>query len=288
MPGFSRVKTMIDTQVDTGANRYFTWRKIPSVTTPQGIWFDLSMSPGNPIPKYWFDATPLTARQISQSVDGGIWHGASVSPMYKYLRTTSLQCATATGLPTPMVLCDYLLYYPTIDEGTTDPQVMIQSQSLSRYTDGNGVQMIAVSVAARTGGKTFTVSYTNSDGVSGRTSQVVIQNTVSVNGNIVTSGRAVSQAASPFIPLQAGDSGVRSVESVTMNDIDTGLFTIILVKPLAATQIVGVDAPVEVDWFKDKKVMPRIYDDAFLNYLCCPNGSLSGSVIIGDMEYTFN
>lgn len=288
MAGFSRTRTLVQAQEDNGCYRYYAWRKVPTVATTVGIWFDLAMSTGNPVPKYWFDATPLTAKQISQSADGGIWHGGNVTPAYKYLRTTSLMCLTATPLPMPMMLLDYLLYYPTIDEGTTDPQVMTQAQSLSRYTDGVGVQMMAISVAARTGGQTFTVSYTNSAGVSGRTSQVVIENSVSVNGSIVTSDRAINQAASPFIPLQTGDSGVRSIESVTMNGIDTGLFTIILVKPLAHTQIVGIDAPVEVDWFRDKKNTVRIYDDAFLGYICCPQNSLSAIPIIGEHGYTWN
>ena len=278
---------MVDAHVDEGRYRYYVWSKTTTVVTPVGIWFDTSSATGNPVPKYWFDATPLQAKQISQSSDGGIWHGSNVSPDFKFLRTTSLQCQAAAGLPMPMILCDYLLYYPTIDEGSTDEQVMTQTQSLSRYTDGKGVQMLAISIAARVGGQSFTVNYTNSEGVSGRITPVVIENTVSVNGNIVTSNRANASAANPFIPLQSGDSGVRSIESVTMLGIDTGLFTLILVKPLAHTLIYGIDAPVEVDWFINKKNPIRIYDDAFLNYLCCPLGSLNGVRIMGEMEYTW-
>lgn len=288
MGGFVNVRDMVNAQEDNGCYRHFVWSKTPTVITTIGIWFDLSMSPGNPVPKYWFDATPLNAKQISQSSDSGIWHGSNVTPAFKYLKTTSLQCSVLTGLPMPMVLCDYLLYYPTIDEGTTDTQVMTQTQSLSRYTDGKGVQILAVSVAARTGGQSFIVNYTNSDGVSGRSTPLVIQNSISVNGSIVTSDRAINMAAGPFIPLQSGDTGVRSIESVTMQGIDTGLFTLILVKPLAHTQIIGIDAPVEVDWFVNKKNPTRIYDDAFLNYLCCPQGSLNTIRIIGEMEYVWN
>ena len=119
--------------------------------------------------------------------------------------------------------------------------------ALPRYPTGAGVQMMAVSVAGRTGGQSFNVTYTNQDGVAGRVTPNVIQNLVSVNGSIVTSDRANANARGPFIPLQAGDTGVRSVEEVTMLGADVGLFALVLVKPLADLQIRGVDAPVEVD-----------------------------------------
>ena len=147
--------------------------------------------------------------------------------------------------------------------------------------------VIALRVAARTGGQSFYIKYTNSSGVSGRTSKTVIQNSVSVIGSVVTSDRANALQAGAFIPLQDGDTGVRSVESVTMLGVDVGLFSLILVKPLGDTMIRGIDAPVEVDWLLDKKEMPIIEDDAYLSWLVCPSGSLSGVAIIGTNKTIF-
>jgi len=155
---------------------------------------------------------------------------------------------------------------------------------LPRYTNGKGVQVMAVSVAGRTGGQSFFITYTNSDGVAGRISPTVIQNTAAANGNIVTSDRATAGAAGPFIPLQDGDSGVRSIESVTMLGADVGLFTLVLVKPLAQVQIRGIDAPVENDHFLTKASMPIIYDNAYLNFICLPQGSLAATTLLGIIE----
>jgi hypothetical protein len=248
----------------------------------------MASSPGNPTPKYWFDAPPLTAAAIKQSTDGGIYHGTNVSPKNKYLREFMAFTVTATALPMPMILCDYLLYYPTIDESITDPQVMTNTVPLPRYKDGEGVMMMAVSVASRTGGQSFSVSYTNSKGVSGRTSQTVIENSVSVNGSIVTSDRAVASSTGPFIPLQAGDTGVRQVDSITMNGVDVGLFSIILVKPVAQASILGIDAPVEIDYFRDFSQLPQIFDDAYLNLICLPQGALNATAIHGSIKTIFN
>lgn len=282
MPIYS-VKDVVDSELE-GRVRQYSWRKTPSQTTTQGLWFDLSLSPGNPPPKYWFDAAPLVAKAVYQSTDGGLFHGANVSPATKYLRKTVALNAKATGLPLSMYLCDYLLYYPSIDDGTTDPQILDNTVTLPRYTDGKGVQMIAVTVAARTGGQQFYVTYTNSDGVAGRTSQTVTQNTSTAIGTVVTSATVTQASGNPFIGLQAGDSGVRSIESVTMLGGDVGLMSIILVKPLGLTCIRGIDAPVEKDFLLSREELPIIQDNAFLNFIVLPNGSLAASAIIGDIK----
>ncbi len=287
MAGFANVKEVVDAEL-SGASRFSTWRKSPSQVTTTRIWFDLSMSPGNPVPKYWFDAPPLIAKAVAQSTDGGLFHGGSVSPLKKYLRETTQIAIVATALPMPMILCDYLIYYPSIDDSTLDPQVMDNTVTLPRYSDGEGVQMIALSVAGRTGGQTFSVTYTNSEGVAGRVTPNVPQNSAPSIGSIITSDGAAVNTAGPFIPLQQGDTGVRSIESVTMNGADVGLFTIILVKPLAQTQIRGIDAPVEKDYLLQTGTLPEIKDDAYLSWIVLPQGSLAATPIHGTIKVIWN
>jgi hypothetical protein len=284
--GFANVQAFANAEL-AGQSWYTTWRKSPSQVSTIGIWFDLSMSPGSPVPQY-YAATPLVGAPMSYSDEQGLNHGRNVSPATKHLKRVMVMTSTATALPMPMMLCDYLFYYPFIDEGSTDEQLLDNTQTLTRYTDGEGVQVMAVSVAGRTGGQSFRFSYTNSDGVAGRVSQDVIQNAVSVNGSIVTSDRAVDAARGPFIPLQAGDTGVRSIESVTMLGADVGLFALVLVKPLGQLSLRGIDAPVEVDYFTDFGQLPRIVDDAYLNFLACPSGSLAATALHGDLTVVWN
>lgn len=283
----ANIKQMVDAELEGRVRRY-TWRKTPSQATTAGLWFDLAMSPGNPAPKYWFDAPPGIAKAISQSADGGLFHGANVSPSDKYLRLVTALTTTVTALPITFNLCDYLLYYPSCDDSTTDPQIFDNSVALPRYADGVGVQVIAVSVAGRTGGQKFYFTYTNSDGVSGRTSQTVTQNTATAIGTILTSATATSASGNPFIGLQDGDSGVRSIESVTMLGADVGLFTLILVKPLAQTTIKEITAPYEKDFFILAQSVPQIEDDAYLNFLCLPRGTLAATALIGDIKVIWN
>ena len=377
MSGFNGIKSIVDAELE-GRVRNYQFRKNPTQITTAGIWFDFANAAGNPKAKQWFDASPLTATQVYQSTDLGLYHGANVLPAQKHIRKTTIWNPTVTALPMQMLLLDYLLYYPTFDDSETGLQTCINTPPssaeftasytndlltyttttfipanlltgtlvtvsttgtlplglsatdyylirvsdgtcrlaatladarngvcvnilnngsgthtlkwlLPRWSNGDGVQMMAITTGARTGGKTFTVNYTNSDGVAGRTSGIITQNTSSVLGTITNSALAVGQnTAGPFISLQSGDKGVRSVQSVQMNGVDTGFFSIVLVKQLTETQIRGIDAPVEKDHLLHGAELPRIYDDAFLGFLGLPNGTLATAVVTGNLKVIFN
>jgi hypothetical protein len=293
MAAINSISEVVDNEI-LGRMRNYFFRKTPSQTTTIGIWFDLAMSPGMPTPKYWFDAAPLVAKAIYQSTDGGFFHGANVSPGEKYLRSLMVgahSTSTTNAAPINAVLMDYLLYYPSIDDGTTDEQVMDNTVTLPRYTDGEGVQMMAVTTGLRTGGQSFSVKYTNQDGVTGKVSPTVIQNAAAFIGSITNSDRAISGSASWMIPLADGDTGVRAVESVTMNGVDVGLFSIILVKPLGQicfreSQISTagtINTPNEKDFLLYGQ-MPRIYDDAYLNMVVLPQASLATTILGGTLK----
>lgn len=268
---------------------YSFWRKTPSQVTTAGIWFDMSMSPGNPNPQY-YAATPLIAQQMKRSTDGGFFHGTDSNTQEKFLKRFLIMSASATGLPMPFMLCDYLLYYPFIDTGTNDEQVLDNTLTLPRYPDGKGVQVMAVSVAANSGtSPTFNINYVNQDGVN-KTSRDMKLNTATANGSIITNSNVgTSINNTPFISLASGDTGVRSVNSVTFTSgTDVGLFALVLVKPLITGNILEQTAPCDVECLAFQNNAPRIYSDAFLSLLTLPQGSLSGVAFHGEIETIYN
>ena len=216
MPGFANVRVLADAQ-DAGKYLYASFRKQATQTTGAGIWFDLSMSPGNPAPNYYI-GTPGVFTPMRQSTDGGLRHGGNVSPSKKFLRKLLVQTATAAATPCQLILMDYVGFYGFIDESVLDPQPLDNTTPLPRYVDGKGLQLMPVVVAGQTGGQTFTVEYTNQDGVTGRTTRASTMSTQFVNGTILNSlqSGAAYENNGPFLPLQPGDSGVRSVQSVTI------------------------------------------------------------------------
>lgn len=279
--------------VQEGRTHISTWRKTPSQVNTASNWFDLSMSPGYPLPQY-YAAAPLVAQQLKRSTDGGLNHGPSVSSSghQKYLKRFLMIGDSAFGVPMPYMICDYVLYYPFIDMGTNDEQVMDNTLTLPRYTDGVGLQMMAVSVASATGlSSQFTVNYTNSDGVSGRTSKLVTVSAATANGTILACHHNLNTVIgnSPFIGLQNGDKGVRSIQSVTFpSTLDVGLFAIVLVKPLITGTFYEQTAPSEVECIVHQSQLPKIYDDAYLNLIVCPNAAINTRQFQGEIETVWN
>lgn len=269
---------------EDGGTWFASWRKSPTQTTVAGIWYDLGMATGNPAPNY-YAATPLRSKALSRSQDGGLDHGPDCAPATKYLKEF---CALGTaGVPITFLLCDYLLYYPFVD---MDNAEVIQLDALPRYADGVGVKIMAVQVFSQSGvgSPKFQVQYTNSAGVSGRLTDVVSCNTLTIPGNLITSHAVqptgYNHSASPFIPLQRGDLGVRSIQSVIWQTPDVGLLALVLVVPIEMTLVRDITAPVERSCLADFNKMPKIQDDAFLNILCCPSGSISGAQFHGYLK----
>lgn len=287
---FKNVSDIV-TAYDDGQTLVTSWRKVPTQTTASGIWFDLSMSPGNPVPNY-YAAAPLEAKTLSRSGDYGINHGGPVSPAIKHLKTFMAISVTATAAPLPLMLCDYLLYYPFVDMSVAGGELQTMNNgtaSLTRYANGAGVCIMAVEVASQIGGAQFFVTYTNQDGTAGRITSTVTCNTQVVNGTIVSSASARGGSAGPFLPLQGSDTGVRLIEGVTfLGAGDVGLITLVLVKPLAYHSIQEITAPSERDFAIDFPSMPRIQDDAYLNMICHPVGTLASAQIFGLAEFIWN
>ena len=287
MAGFANAKRLADAQ-DAGQYLYASFRKQAAQVTGAGVWFDLSMSPGNPAPNYYI-GSPNVFVPLKQSTDGGLRHGGNVAPEKKFLRKLMAFCTTAAANPLPMRLCDYLGFYGFIDESVLDEQFLDNTLAPTRSVAG--AQLMPVVVAGHTGGQPFTVNYTNQDGVSGRITQSVLMGTQIVNGTILHSIQAGATYANngPFLPLQIGDTSVRSVESVTIGGTgDVGLFALVLIRPLATFSLRGIDAPTEIDYLVDMAALPQIEDDAYLNFICLPSGSLSAAPIHGIIETTWS
>lgn len=287
--GFANNAALVEAELE-GRLNFFSFRKVPAVVTAQGTWYDYSMSPGNPAPQY-YAAAPLAAQTLTRSGDGGLYHGLNVSPSTKYLRRLMISCVTAGGAVQRFTLLDYLMFYPFADMGTTDSQVMTNTQVLTRYSDGAGVKIMAILVAPHSLlGDTFFVTYTNQNGVAGRVTPLhTMTNAVSVNGTILTTAQSSAGRIGPFLALQSGDTGVRSIEAVQCTSgTDVGLFTLVLVKPLASISHREITAPVEKDFYLNELSLPVIVDDAYLNFIVCPTGSLTGAALNGIIETIWN
>ena len=266
------------------------FRKNITAVTGGNAWFDTTLSPGNPLP-FYYASTPLIGAPISQSANGGIPHNLPVASLgyQTYLKTIALTPSGTAGVNTVNILCDYLFYYPFVDTGTTDEQVLDNTLSLTRYTTGQGVSVMAVQMAGLlgTGNPTFRFTYINQAGEL-KTSPTQTCGSASIVGQLATGNNSsASQINSnyPFLSLAPGDTGIRSVQSVTFDSPDIGLLAFVLVKPLEQICLRENGASAErtpaINFFD----LPIIADNAYLSMLVSTgNTSASSNSFIGTIQ----
>ena len=261
-----------------------SFNKTPSQTTGSGIWYDLSMSSGNPIAQYYSGVT-LTSTKLSRNVDIGLNHGQPVnaSGFKKYLYRIQIGVVLATAAPLTVQLQDYLMFYSGIsmDAGI---QTFTNSIALPRYPTGDGVQMMLVEQFPYAGACQVQITYTNSDGVAGRITPILTLNSQGVFGTVSTSAAALAGQGGLYIPLQGDDKGVLLVESIEILGAgDVGVLALVLAKPLSMFQIIETTQPLFVDFMHDVNDMHEIIDDAYLNFCVLPTGTIAGANITGEL-----
>ena len=286
---------------DSGRWHLTTFRKaVASAATVANDFIDYTYFAGNP-PANFYASAPLEAAHV-EAIRG--IHVPAIDGQFLKRITVMSAASSATATTNQnqrLLLADYLLYYPFIDtDAVGEQQDMVQSASLPRYASGEGVQIMAVAQSAASTVGTFTVSYTNSDGVAGRTSAVTYTKAVAGGGALVSSTTNAVTGSQPFIQLQAGDSGVRSIESVTFSAAGGGLLCLALVKPLyhfvstqecRRTTSGNLESYGAASQFETVLHGPpvEIKNGAVLGIVGLGNaGSLASSILVGALETTWS
>lgn len=140
-------------------------------------------------------------------------------------------------------------------------------------TTGHAV-LLAVEISAATGAgtPTITISYTNQAGTAGRTAT-----------NIIATVASSAIGATYFIGLQAGDTGVRSVQSLTLSATWTsGTMNLVAYRELAALELPGPFIPNAMDVITGG--MPRLYNGTVPWLVFIPNTTTATNVQGSYME----
>jgi hypothetical protein len=137
-------------------------------------------------------------------------------------------------------------------------------------THGAGVQAyMTPSVALGAGTPNIQLTYTDAAGNTGNTTPTTqpISNATAPIGQIEYSGTGAGKFG-PFIPLAAGDSGIRSVQQFSYNVTHTsGTTNLVLCRPLLTLPMTTVGVAAERDLVNQLPSMPRVYDGACLTWL---------------------
>lgn len=221
-------------------------------------------------------ATPTTAAVPDRATTGAIGQRNPAAD----LKLIAAKIASA-GIGTYM-LVDRLSHQGGLSGTVTTAQTTnLPTAALTRYTSGVGV-MMALQIYTQIGatGTTVTCSYTNQAGTNGRTSQATDFGAASF--------RELNRLI--IMPLQEGDTGVRSVESVTVlaTTGTAGNFGVTLFRP-----ILLMSTPVSGQLFEWDGLLnlggqtPDIVDNACLSLLAMPATTTSG-IVQGQLRFAEN
>ncbi len=212
-------------------------------------------------------AVPTTAVAPDSTTVGALY-GSPAS-----LTTWLATCVLSKPFGGTVVICDRLSHQGGLSGTSTSAQTTnLPTAALTRFTSGVGV-MASLDVYTQVGSTvtTASISYTNSAGTAGRTSPSF------------TFGGASDRVANLCIPipLQIGDIGVKSVESVTLaaSTLTAGNFGVTLWKPLAMFNVPAFNQQVSADQVRDLGALFESFPSgACLAMLVGSSGTNTGSV----------
>lgn len=269
-------------------------------------WWNDMWPVGGGQPAGTYSGSAFTARGLDDTSAGSIWHGGNVSPKVKLAAGLWWTDTNSGPNDTNVIVYDRVATYEacTFSNGAT--QTLTQTGGVpARYASGApGLQVMITlqTMSNSASSKNLTsLAYTNQAGnaanmpTTGQQIVLVGFTTGSAPGPgipapVLTSiGGNVANASLIFLPLAAGDTGVRTVTSYKTSTSDTGTFAIVLCQPLAhagcssgCTWFSG-----ESDLVHQLAMLQRVYDGACLSALLCSPTS-TGHGIAGHLDVCWN
>jgi hypothetical protein len=160
---------------------------------------------------------------------------------------------------------------------------MDNTETLDRYTDGEGVRVMAVCVAPTTGGGSMVVTYIDQTGAEIVSPTISLNTTAANIATIATSEQGQASGGQAFLPLAS--SGVRRIVSVQMIAPSGGLLSLVLVRPIATAVIREINTMHEVDFIRTSPGAPRVYDGAYLGLIMTCAATVAAGQLIGYAKF---
>jgi len=243
-----------------------------------GRWYNTFTLGGFPVAGS-YTGTALNFQQLNDASTGAMFHGGNVSPDLKHLLNTELVTSAATGVPSFLMLVDLLGYYPGINMNVATSQTLVNGSAIQRYTTGDGV-MAFLEVTATTGATAhnFSMTYTDHAGNTGNALGATVACTASAIVPHITHSGTAANNFGPFLPLAAGDRGVRSVQSCQLSAASgAGTAALVLAKPLCTIPLTTVSVATGRDFLFNMPSLPQIQDGACLAYLLYSGAATAAS-----------
>lgn len=266
-----------------GQTSRYDWNKITGAAAyTAGRWYEMLSLAGSPVGTT-FPGTALTWKTCDEATgDGtnafGIPHGGNVAPLLKHALNLAAWTTAATGVPATLMLVDVQGYYPGINMNLNTAQTLLGTPTL-RYPTGAGVRAF-LSARATTGATAHNLaySYQNQANAAKANPFTVAATASAIVPHILHSGVAANNYG-PFLPLAAGDTGVRSFNSVQLSAASGTASTaaLVLAKPLATLTLGVASLLTEKDLLNQIPSLPQIKEGACLGFLLGAGAAVAAS-----------
>lgn len=272
MPGFTTLDSVLNAWSVNAKGQRLLFNKTQA-----------SVSVAN-IPHTWWTATGMPSaggygslgrangRVVTSATAGAFPYADPTSPATTHLSSLGVATLTANALGS-LILVDRVSDVLVAPMETTGAVTGLDATSRLAATTGagDGCQIwCEVQTAFSAAAHTFSLTYTNQVGTTGKVTPTISGVASAVVGRSINTGL--------WQPLATGDTGVRSVQTFTFGSgLTTGQFAICLVRPLAVIPIPAITQYIERDFVVELPSMPRIYDDACLSFIYVPTAAVTAA-----------
>lgn len=299
--GFSSQDELISSITTDGQIDSIVYQKTTPAAGLAGHWHHAINGVGT-IPAATFSGAEATFVSTDNTwSEGAIPIGDQTDPITKHILSMGVSLVAAAGAPWFILPIDLVGYakLTTTNVSTTGAKTITMTPigstaaNVDRYPEGEGLRMFVASYATMgANAPTMQVTYTNSAGTAGKTTQAGIVSTASAtNGVVLNSGNAANKVG-PFLNLAAGDTGVKDIQTLTWGGTAhaSGSVFVGLCKPLCMPIPVPSTGLFNlVDFVNTLPSMPRLRNGANVQFLIFATGATtSAATLYANFDYGWN
>jgi len=290
--GFQSQDDLINQVTTNGKIESIVYQKTSVAIGQAGHWQHLLNSAGS-IPAATFGGTEATFTATDNTwSEGAIAIGDQTSPATKHILTLGASVVAAAGAPWFVLPIDLVGYakLTTTNVTTTGTKTITMTPisntaaNVDRYANGEGLRLFIGSYSAMgANAPTMQVTYTNSAGTTGKvTTSGCVSTASATSGTILNSGNAANKYG-PFLPLVAGDTRVKDIESVIWGGTAhaSGSVFVGLCKPLCMPIPVPATGLYNImDFVNTVPSMPRLKNGANITFLVFGTGATTAAATV--------
>lgn len=254
-----------------------------SVTSVAGRWHEL-LSAGGTGGAMTLTGSAGVGIALDSSTAGALpEQDPTTSPLTRRLMSLVGWGNAATLFPATLLLTDLLYLYPSCGVQLFPTTLDNTAAKPTRFNSGAGVMASAIITGALGAAQPqLGFHYTNSGGTNTRLG-FFKASANSMPAGALLSGGFIAAIGSPYMSMEAADSGVQQLDQYAIGSGTTGTVSFLLHRPIATIPLTAANIPGERDLLFQPPTLPKIDDDACLGLLVSIGGALvTGQIIMGE------